>query len=321
MAEQETTVQIEDKGMLSELMAETPDSTTEPQAEPEARPEPREDAGGRLRDDQGRFVSKQGDDTDAAPKQQQAPETPPQPDDNAAQVPSWRLREVNEQRTAAERRAEEAAREAYAIRQQMSDLQRRFEDATRPKPQPVDFFENPEGALQQRVEPIQQGFERQYNELRLDMSRELAVLKYDEQQVTEMENAVAQAMQQGHPGMTALAAEMRSSKFPALVAMKWHQGEKLRSEVGNDLTAYKAKLRNELLQDAAFRTEAMAAWTGQAQQAAAQPNARPNISLPPSLNKAAGAGLNNSDPTEEADMSDRGIFRDAMRSPLRGRAR
>lgn len=303
MAEQETTVPIEDTGMLADIMSE-PET---PEIEAEAPQEP-----DRPRDEAGRFVSK-AKEPEAAPIQQQAPETeaPKPDDDNAAQVPSWRLREVREAREAAERRAEEASRQAYAFQHQLQDMQRKLEEYSKPKAQPVDFFENPEGALQQRVEPIQEGFQREISDLKLSMSRELAVIKYSEQAVSEMEAAVAQAMQRGDPDMQNLAAQMRSSQFPALKAMEWHQQAKLRSEVGTDLNAYKAKLKEQLLSDQEFLAAAVAKATGQAQQAAAQPGARPNIQLPPSINRAMGSGTN-SDPSDEADMSDRGLFRHAM---------
>ena len=307
MAVQETTVPIEDTGMLSDIMAERPEG-----AEPEqqAAPEPQAEAE-RPRDESGRFVSK-ANEPEAAPTQQQAPETPaPQPDDNAAQVPSWRLKEVREARDEANRKAEEAQRQSYQVQQRMQDLERQLAELNKPKTQPVDFFENPEGALQQRVEPIQQGFERQISEIRLDMSRELAVTRHGEAAVTEMETAIAQAMQRGDPEMANLAAQMRSSKFPALKAMEWHQQAKLRSEVGNDLNAYKTKLQDELLANPEFLAKAVAKATGQAQQAAQQPGTRPNIQLPPSLNRATGAGPN-SDQSDEADMTDRGLFRHAM---------
>lgn len=303
MAEQEITVPIEDTGMLSDLMADREPDTPEPEAEAPQEPD-------RPRDEAGRFVSK-APEPEAAPIQQQATETeaPKPDDDNAAQVPSWRLREVREAREAAERRAEDASRQAAVFQHQLQEMQRKFEEYSKPKAQPVDFFENPEGALQQRVEPIQQGFERQLGELKLDMSRELAVIKYTEQAVSEMETAIAQAMQRGDPEMATLSVQMRSSKFPALKAMEWHQQAKLRSEVGTDLNAYNAKLQEKLLADPEFLAKAVAKATGQAQQAAAQPGSRPNIQLPPSLNKAAGSG---NDPSDEADMSDRGLFRHAM---------
>ena len=309
MAELET-VPIEDRGMLSDIMSDR---------EPEAAPEPQavEPSGDeRPRDENGRFVSKQAD-TDAAPTQQQAPvETTeaPQPttDDNAAHVPSWRLREVREAREAAERRAEEAGRQSYAFQQQLQAMQREMAQLRQPKAEPVDFFADPEAAIAQQLSPIEERFAQLQSKLLLNSSRALAVATHGAQAVQEMETAITEAERQRHPELPALAAQMRASDDPVQVAMQWHQRVKLQREVGNDLNGYKAKLRAELLQDAGFRSEAMAAWTGQAQQAAAQPGTRPNVQLPPSLNKATGAGLSNSDQSDEADMSDRGLFRYAM---------
>ena len=304
------TVPMDDKDLMAGAFADEPTQETAPAAtaEPEPPPEavePKADETGRLHGQDGKFVSKTKDAEAAPTQQQETTQAPPTDDDKAAHVPSWRLREVNEQRTAAERRAEETARQAYAYQQQLQDVQRQLAELKTPKPQPVDFFENPEGALQQRVEPIQQGFQREISDLKLNMSRELAVIKHGEQAVSEMETAVAQAMQRGDPDMQALAASMRSAQFPALKAMEWHQQAKLRSEIGNDLTSYKAKLRAELMQDPGFRTEAMAAWTGQAQ-------ARPNIQLPPSLHRQTGTAH---DPASDGnDMSDAALYRYATAS-------
>jgi hypothetical protein len=311
MAEQELTVPIEDHGMLSEIMAER-DAPPEPavnEPEPEV-PQIREDESGRLRGADGKFVARPND-TPAAATQQPAEQQPEQPtDDNAAQVPSWRLREVREAREAAERKAEEASREAYAIRQQMQELQRRFEDATKPKQQPVDFFENPDAALQQRLSPIEQRFEQLQSRLMLNSSRAMAVAMHGAEAVKEMEAAVDKASRDGHPEMSLLAAQMRASDDPVQVAMQWHQRTKLQQEVGNDLNAYKTKLQDELLANPEFLAKAVAKATGQAQQNAQQPNARPNIQLPPSLNRATGSG-SNAGHGEDDDMSDRALFRHA----------
>ena len=311
MAEQETTVPIDDKGMLSEIMAEQPEAE---QPEPEAA-EPKVDGTGRLHGEGGRYVSKQAKEAEAAPTQQQAETTEATPqtdDDKAAQVPSWRLREVREAREAAERRAEEAGRQSYAFQQQLQAMQREMAQLRQPKAEPVDFFADPEAAIAQQLSPIEERFAQLQSKLLLNSSRALAVATHGAQAVQEMETAITEAERQRHPELPALAAQMRASDDPVQVAMQWHQRVKLQREVGNDLNGYKAKLRAELLQDAGFRSEAMAAWTGQAQQAAAQPGTRPNVQLPPSLNKATGAGLSNSDQSDEADMSDRGLFRYAM---------
>jgi hypothetical protein len=302
--EQETIVPLDDTGMLSDIMSDAPEAAPEPEAV-----EPREE--GRPRDESGRFVSK-ATDADAAPLQQQPIDEQPAPVPQAEPAESPGVRQLREAHERAERRAEEARFQTYSLQQQLQQRERELADLRKPATPTVDFFENPEGALQQRVEPIQQQFEQKISSLKLAMSRELAVIRYQEPAVKEMEAAVAEAMARNDPEMQTLAAQMRNVEFPALKAMEWHQQAKLRSEVGNDLSAYKAKLKAELLEDPEFRAAAVAKATGQAQQAAAQPGTRPNIQLPPSLNKATGAGLNNSDPTEESDMSDRGLFRHAM---------
>ncbi len=309
MAEQETTVPIDDKGMLSDIMAE------QPEQQPEAL-EPKVDETGRLHGEKGRFVSKQAKEPEAAPTQQQEPaaETPAlqTDDDKAAQVPSWRLREVREAREAAERRADEASRQSYAFQQQLQAVQREMAELRRPKAEPVDFFTDPDAAIAQKLSPLEERFAQLQSRLLLNSSRALAVATHGSQAVQDMETAIAEAERQNHPELPALAAQMRASDDPVHIAMQWHQRVKLQREVGNDLGAYKTKLQEELLANPEFLAKAVAKATGQAQQAAADPNARPNIQLPPSLNKATGAGLNNSDPSEGADMSERGIFRYAM---------
>src|SRR5437868_6848225 len=95
-------VPMEDTGMLSSIMSEgkEPEVTREP--EPAQEPA-KED---RARDDSGRFVKADEKPKVEEPKAEQPTEPAPK-EDEAANVPSWRLREVREAREAAERRAEE----------------------------------------------------------------------------------------------------------------------------------------------------------------------------------------------------------------------
>jgi hypothetical protein len=311
MAELET-VPIEDKGMLSDIMAERDDAPPEPIAEPAETPEPIADATGRLHGQDGKFVPK-AKEPDAAPIQQQAPETPdtPQPteDDKAAQVPSWRLREVREAREAAERKAEEAVRESYAVRQQLQDMQRRLAELQKPKQEPVDFFANPEAAIAQHISPIEERFAQLQSKLLLNSSRAMAVAIHGAAAVQEMEAAVEKATRENHQELSLLAAQMRASDDPVHVAMQWHKRTKLWETTGGDPDAYKKRVLEDAMKDPEFQAKVLAAARGQAE---ATPTARPNVQLPPSLNKATGAGLTNSDPSEEADMTDRGLFKYAM---------
>jgi hypothetical protein len=299
-------VPMEEAGMLSSIMAdEKPDTVTEV-AQPEPQPERTDE---RQRDESGRFVAKQPEPEKAAEPATATPEaTPEQKDD--AHVPSWRLREVREAREAAEKRAEEASRQSYAYQQQIAEMQRRLEAMEKPKAEPVDFFQDPDGAMNQRLAPVQSEIQQFKNELRLEFSRELAVIKHGEAVVSEVEASVAKAMQSGNPEMQALAVRMRNSSNPVAVAIQWHQQSKLLETTGGNLDTYKEKVLAEAMKDPAFQAKVLEATRT---QAAGRPS---SIQIPPSLNRATGSGVS-SDDVDATDMSDRSLFKHAMSSTRR----
>jgi hypothetical protein len=305
MAETQT-VPMEEAGMLSSIMAdEKPDTVTEV-AQPEPQPERTED---RQRDENGRFVAKQPEPEKAAEPATATPEaTPEQKDD--AHVPSWRLREVREAREAAEKRAEEASRQSYAFQQQMAEMRKQLEALQKPKAEPVDFFQDPDAAMNQRLAPVQSEIQQFKNELRLEMSRELAIVQHGEQLVSEVEASVAKAMQSGDPGIAALRVRMQNSTNPVGVAIKWHQEAKLLETTGGDLAAYREKVRQEAKNDPKFQAEVLEAART---LAAGRPS---SIQIPPSLNKATGSGVSSAD-VDATDMSDRSLFQHAMSSTRR----
>lgn len=306
----EVTVPMEEQGMLSSIMQEgsQPDAPVveTPQSEPEAD---------RARDEHGRFVKVEAE----APKAEAPPAATPEPaapqTEQDAPIPSWRAREMREARDEANRRAEEASRQAYATQQRMAEMQRQLEALQRPKAEPVDFFQNPDEALNQRIAPVQSDFQKSLSDIRLDFSRELAVIKHGEQTVTEVEAALQKAMQSNHPDIPSLSVRMRNSSNPVAVAIQWHQNNKLLETTGGNLETYKSKVLEEAMKDPAYVAKVMEAARAQAGQ---QPGA-PNIQLPPSLNKATGAGMSNALPAD-GGMSDSELFKHAMSSPG-GRAR
>src|SRR6478735_1201827 len=92
---------IEDKELFESSITdqvETPAAVDEPVAQVA---ETTND--GRVRDEQGRFAPKAAE--QATPEQQTIEPAAPQASQSEAHVPSWRLREVNDAREAAERRA------------------------------------------------------------------------------------------------------------------------------------------------------------------------------------------------------------------------
>lgn len=295
----EITVPMDDKETWAATMADEP--TQEAPAEvAEAIPE------GRPRDELGRF--KQAD-TDAAPIQQppvvEKPVDEAKPED-VANVPSWRLREVNEQRTAAEKRAEDTARELREFRMQSHRMEQELAELRKPKAEPIDFFADPNAAIKQSLDPIETRFQTLSSQLMLRASRAENVAMHGKDAVTEMEKTVQAAMLSGHPEMAALGQHMRTSDDPVGVAMQWYQRDKLLKETGGDLSAYKAKLLEDAMKDPAFQAKVLEATRAQAGQA---PSARPSINLPPSLNKATGAGVSNTE--GDLDGSDAAVWKHA----------
>lgn len=301
MAEQETTVPMDDKELFNSAMApEVKEETPAPET-PVADEQPR--------DEQGRFAKQ--DTPDAAPTQQPAEQKPTEPtDDQGGQVPSWRLREVREAREAAERRALEASNEAHAMRQQFNALQRQLTELQKPKAEPVDFFQEPVAAVQQQLAPLQQQFAQLESKLLLNSSRALAVATHGAKAITEMEGALDKALQENHPDMSQLSAQMRASDDPVGIAMRWHKLNSVMERTGGNLDAYIEKQFEERMKDPAFQAKVLEATRNQATNG----QTRPNIQIPPSLSRAtSGVGSNEGSTAQDAaDLSDSSLFRHAM---------
>jgi hypothetical protein len=288
MAETET-VPMDDSELFQSAMEDT-------EATPDT-PEPEQP-----RDEHGRFAPKAAE---PEPTEQAVAEVAPtEPDAKEdGQVPSWRLRELREARDAAEQKAQRESQERYALQQQFAQLQREMSTLKAPKPEPVDFFQNPDEAMNQRLAPVQSELQAATFNLRMEFSRELAVLKHGENVVAEVEDAVAKAMASNHPDMPTLAAQMRQSSNPVEAVIKWHQRNKMMDTTGGDLNKYREKVLEEAMKDPAFQAKVLEATRQTAP-------ANPQFRVPPSLNKATGAGVSNVDPDDDA--SDAGIFRHAM---------
>lgn len=304
----ETTVPVDDTGMLSSIMAEGSEpeqiiQETTPEPETETEKQDRE------RDEKGRFVAK------AEPAEEPAPEPEPKPEQkDDAHVPSWRLREVREAREAAERRAEEEARQRYALQAELQQMRSQLTQLQKPKPEPVDFFQNPDEAFQQRLSPLEERIQTAERNLLMRASRAEAVAEYGKATVTEMETAIEKAMQSNHPGMTALAAQMRTSDHPVGVAMNWYRQNTLYERTGGDLDAYVQKQLDERLKDPTFLAKAVEAARAQAGQPPS-----PQVKLPPSLNRVAGSGVTQSE-LDNSDMTDAALFKHAA-APMKRAAR
>lgn len=305
-ANKEAMAEVSDAELFS---AATTDETSEATT---TEVEPKPDATGRLHAPDGRFASKSSAPTaEAAPTQQQPMEQEQVTETrDEAQVPSWRLRELREQREAAEQRAQEANRLAYQHQQQMQALQRELAELRRPKQEPVDFFQNPEAALQQSLNPLQSQFQTEVQDLRRELSEARAIAKYGMEAFDAMQTELNAAMMSNDPDIQNLRVQVFNSRDPAGVAMQWFQQRKVMREVGNDPAAYKARIMEEALKDPAHLAKAIEA-ARQQSSASVQNGSRPNVQLPPSLNKVAAAARTIGD--DEGDLSDASLFRHATR--------
>ena len=255
-----------------------------PAAEPEQQEQPR--------DEQGKFAAKVADEPEK-PVVAEAAEKPVV-DDNAPQVPSWRVREINEEK----RRIAEENERMKAELAQLRQAPRQPVEQPKPaeKPARPDPLLDPDGyaaAIRQEL-----------REEALNERREESLLRAREANQAEFDEAYAAAQKAVDP---ALKARMQATRDPGKTLLEWHREQKTRAEVGNDLTAYKQRLREEAMKDPEFRKAAMEAWRTEAQQPTG--GKAPPVNLPPSLTRATNASAVTS--ADDNDVSDEGLWRHA----------
>lgn len=212
--------------------------------------------------------------------------------------PEWRMKEDAERARAAEAELARERAEAAALRQRLDALER----ANQPKPQQPEKASKPDPLLDPDgyAKAVRDEIREEIIAERRESSLHAAHAKY----TTEFEEAYAAAQKAVDP---ALKARMQASRDPGETLIQWHREQKTRQEIGGDLNAYKQRLREEALKDPEFRKAAMAAW--QAEANPQQPNGRPRVDLPPSLNGASrsNAALRSS----QQDLSDDALWDEA----------
>lgn len=294
--------ELNDRELFEHAISKQPAEVPETPAE---QPAPEADAG-RPRDEQGRFAKVEAEAPKATPPVQAVEPQQSDETDHASKgwIPSGIHRELREERDRYRTDFERVNQESLSMRQQMAALQRQLESLQQPKPEPVNWFDDPSVAFKQNVQPLEHQIQGLGADLNLKVSRVLAVVEHGKEAVAEMEKALGDAMRAGNPEMGALSMQMRNSDNPVGVAMQWYQRDKLARETGGDLTAYRSKLSEDLLKDPAFLAKAVEAVKAQAN--GGQPNAKPSIvQLPPSINRQAAAGS----PHEDAgDMSNGSLY-------------
>lgn len=210
-------------------------------------------------------------------------------DDNAPQVPSWRVREINEEKRALADKV--AALEAERLQWQRSQQAPQQVQKPAEKPAKPDPLLDPEGYAKHLRDEIREEV--------LAERREESLIRAREANPQEFDEAYAAARQAVDP---ALKARMQSSRDPGKTLLEWHRENKVKAEVGTDPAAYRQRVREELLKDPEFRKQAQTTWQSETQF----PNGRPRVDLPPSLNGASRA--NTSLKSLNEDVSDQDLF-------------
>jgi hypothetical protein len=252
---------------------------------------------GQPRDENGRFAAK----VETPPAEQaqasQQVEQPKTPEQDA-QVPSWRLREIREEM---EKRVRDRETELERERQQRLRYEAQLRQLQQAQPQtpPVDMFADPD----KWQELQRQQLAGMANNLRFETSEMFARQTLGDQKVDE---AMKWLETNPDPGVQ---ARITNSRHPYGELLKAYEERKVLQEIGNDVTAYRAKLEEQLLNDPAFLQKVgdkIRSQSAQPQQNGQRPATV--TQLPPSLARAPAGGSHTAD-MSEADMSDAALFR------------
>jgi hypothetical protein len=282
---------MDDQELFNAAMSDEAPATEPVQEQP--APEPAQDDG-QPRDEHGRFAAKT--DEVVAPLLESGPNPAlvgqPKPAEQDAQVPSWRLRELREEREAAAKRAEAAEERANRAEAMARQLQARVEP-----PKTPDMYAEPEAWQQHLTQQNQNAI----LQAKLELSEDWARDKYGDEKV---DTAIKWAETLSH------AERMRilHSRNPTREVVRQYDERQTLSQIGGDLSAYKARVMDEALNDPAFMQKVADKLRGTVQTPNGQ---RPAISLPPSLNKATGSQVGHD--SAGGSMSDADLYAHAIR--------
>jgi hypothetical protein len=233
-----------------------------------ATPAPAEPTGA-SRDEQGRFAAKQ---TDAAVAVPEVPVSAPAPTQQpSGQVPIQALDAERGKRKELEERYDRDMRE---LRDQLARLSAPPAPTEPPKPPPA-LWDDPDGYLQHQLTPVQQ----QMQEMREALQETQAISTHGAAKVQAAKQA-AEALFNTPQG-AALGRELMAGGNPFDNLVKWHERQTMNAEIGGDLEAYKAKIRQQIMDEIASQ---------QQPQTAPTPQPAPAPNLPTAFAKTPAGG-------------------------------
>lgn len=275
----------------------------EPAQEPEVTEAEPESAGNR--DEKGRFTAKAEEKTEPEKTEAEAPKVEQEQDEHG-QIPSWRLREVAEERRLAKAEAEAERQRRTTLEQELAQMRQQLQTLQKPKDEPkqeeIDPLIDPQGFAKR----LQSSFQEQLREVQLNNNLALASVKHGEK-FDAAYNAFLRAAQQGD---RLTYQSVMNSPNPGEAMVRWHAQQMTLKEVGSDPAAYKQKLLDEAMKDPAFQAKVIEAIKGGSVQSGQRQNTI--TQLPPSLSRATGS-KSGASIEDETDGSDKAVFDYAFR--------
>ena len=293
---------------VEQAVRETEDAALEKAFAPEPEEKPAE-APERARDPEtGRFTRATPEQTQPEAEAPATPETPPKPEEEV--LPSWRAREINEERR-------QVAAENDRLRAEYARMQARmaqFEQtqARAAAPPPPDPVLDPQGFAKQVREEMRAEFMQQQANDRLTMNLEMAHMRYGEL----FEKAYEALLVEGQRGNQPLVRHFVAQSNPGQAIVNWYRQNEVMREVGYDIPAYHKKTEEQLLNNPEFLARAVERQRQIAMGGNGQP---PNVvtKLPPSLSKATGMSADDAFDKPHTDGSEEQLFAYAMNAKRR----
>lgn len=206
---------------------------------------------------------------------QEAPQSP-QERAQEAMVPSWRLREINEQREAERRQWQQEQRELAELKRWKEEQERQRQEAERQKElDGQDFWTQADpnkyidqrfdhrfqAGMKQAMDPFQQQIAemfQQQQQAAIHNSRLVAHQVFGEDKVKAAEEAFNRAAASGSIERDEHARIINSpNQFEA--AVRWHQRQSTLEAIGGDLDSYNKRQQDELLKNPEFLARALEA--------------------------------------------------------------
>lgn len=222
--------------------------------------------------------------------------------DGAAHVPSWRLREISEEK----RRVE---RELAELREWKAKVEKE-QKAAEAAQSPPDMFVDPDGFVRQSVEqamdPVQQALQESRAQTRQvveHFSRMSAEKEHGADTVEAAYRALDEAIRSGKLNRDAVLAGLGQSMDPYGEIVAWHRRHAFEQEIAGDPKGWMERQKEALLKDPEFLARAVAAARGQAAPVTTTQTVRPgNVTPLPSLNATPRAGDEGDEPDDPADV-------------------